>query len=130
MKGLEIGMGLSRRVSFPLPPDELRTNRRMGGHWGPVNDAKQKYGLACRADIRAAGLTSPGPGAFPLHIWLIVYLGKGQRADPSDVGSWMKGAFDCLVTEEVLPGDSSAAINPFTVEVRRDWERPRLEIWW
>lgn len=124
---------LSLMVTFPLPPDELRANRRMGGHWGPVHKAKSAYELACRACILAAkekGLKTPSPGSYPLHVYLEMYLGKGQRCDPTDAGAWTKSVWDSLVYMEIWPGDSAAVINPFTVEVHRDAVTPRLEIWW
>lgn len=117
-------------ITLPLPPDSLRTNNRMGRHWGTLNKEKKAYKLACALAVRAARLTDDDNGRYPAHLTLTVYLGKGQRLDPSDAGTFAKAAIDVLVEERVFRGDNSTYINPFTARVERDAHNPRLELSW
>lgn len=129
--GSRRGAAMTHAWVFPLPPDSLRTNRRMGQHYGPVQKARKAYHAACTAAVVAAGLLGEDRGGYPVHLYVTAFLGPRQRADASDVGGWGKTAIDVLVEMGVLRGDGSASVNPFTASVRTDdRQHPRLEVWW
>ena len=111
-------------ITFPLPPDELKVNRRMGQHWGIQHRLKDDYRMICRLLARQQCQDS----LKVCRMTATVYLGHRQRCDPSDLGSWCKVPIDALVAEGILLTDSSACIRSFTAFVERDAENPRLEI--
>ena len=111
-------------IVLPLPPDTLRVNHRLGRHWGPLHRDKADYRTACLLLLKGQVWLVDG---YPVHLEATLYLGKGQRCDPTDAGSWCKVCVDCLVTAGLLAGDSAAHINPFTARVERDWKNPRVE---
>lgn len=112
--------------TFPLPPDELRTNRRMGGHWGPLNKVKNAYKLVCQMAIREQGI--PHDTIRRCTVTLTAYLGKRQRCDPFDLGGWSKVPLDMLVKLGVLTDDQASCILLGIVRVDRDWDDTRLVI--
>ena len=131
-------------VTLGLPPNELRANRRSGQHWAAkvtdefgrkhsLNAIKTEYMNQCLTLLHNQGYR--GSNIFwlsdgPWHVTVTIYLAKGQRVDPSDVGFWIKVPIDAMVKARVFPNDSAAWLNPFTVEVKRDPANPRLEISW
>jgi len=116
------------RITFPLPPIALKVNARMGAHWGPKNDIKVRYQAECVKAIKEQ-ITLTNQVMRRCEIEYRVYLGKGQRADPSDIGSWCKSLFDCLVAMAVIASDSSSCITRLDLAgVGRDWDNPRVEI--
>lgn len=119
-------------ITLPLPPSELRVNRRMGEHWGAYHKAQKRYRRDCDAVLllKAPKDVDESRWQYPVSMRAVLYLGKWQRVDPSDAGSWIKTAIDCLVAWRILPDDGYRYINPFTVEVKRDLANPRLEISW
>lgn len=114
-------------IWLPLPPDSLRANRRLGTHWGRTNGIKRDYKAFCLLKLRSdRALAWDGP--YPITLTATAYLAKGQRCDPSDLGTWLKPAIDVLVEARLLAGDDGAHINPFVARVERDRENPRVEI--
>lgn len=117
--------------TFPLPPDELKVNRRMGQHWGAGHHLKTGYRTACELVVN---YWKSGPGRWAISpvsscsMTVTAYLGARQRCDPSDLGAWCKVPIDALVKKGVLKSDSSACIKSFTPFVERDAKNPRLEI--
>lgn len=121
-------------ITLPLPPNSLRVNQSKGVHWGSIESEKSRYLLECMAmlnpQMEALGPVS-APAAWPVHLRVKLYLGKGQRCDPSDVGTWVKRALDYLVQRGLFPDDSSTYINPFTAEVDgSDRRHPRVVFQW
>lgn len=118
-------------VVLPLPPDELRVNASKGRHWGKIQQAKDDYRLEAWPEIDAQRREWEGvPVHWPTHLYLTAYLGKGQRVDPSDVGTWCKFALDLLVEAGAFPDDNASRIRPFTVDVQRDARNPRIVFAW
>ena len=116
---------------FPLPPDELRVNRRMGQHWGNQHRAKKDYQEDCGIEALAHEKAIAWRSAWMLercHLVAVAYLGARQRCDPSDLGSWCKVPLDVLVAQGILASDSAACVRSFTAIVERDARNPRLEI--
>lgn len=120
-----------RRVVLPLPPVALRVNRVSGEHWATYYKVKEQYKAACWKEIKGrvqelrTSITE-----WPIHVYCTVYVGKRMRMpDCSDLGTWVKAAIDVLVPE-VFPNDSPRYIRPFTADVGRDWDRPRVELSW
>lgn len=115
-----------RLYVFPLPPDELRPNVRIGGHWGPLNKVRQQYALACCLLIQQVAVPSC---LTHCEMHVTAYLGKRQRCDPPDVGAWAKVAIDALVTTDVIADDNNACIRLFSARVSGgERDNPRLEI--
>lgn len=113
---------------FPLPPAELKTNRRMGQYWGNLHRLKASYRTACDMVLLHRGTQAKRVTVDSCHIVATAYLGKGQRCDPSDLGAWVKSPIDALVTGGWLASDSAAVVKSFTAIVERDAANPRLEI--
>ena len=116
--------------TFPLPPIELKTNRRRGQHWGALHQIKKGYEMECLAAWSVMPEEDRRPDPHIMHCYMIVtaYLGTGQSCDPSDLGSWAKSAVDFMVKKKVIASDSSACVSEFTTYVSRDRKWPRLEI--
>lgn len=114
------------RVVLPLPPDALRVNRAMGMHWGSLAQLKATYQIQCAAAWKDAGRPAL-QGPWPVHLAVTVYLGKGQRCDAVDCLSWAKAGLDSL-SRRMWPDDGASYLNPVCVTVRRDRERPRIEL--
>lgn len=114
-------------VTLDLPLDELRANRRIGEHWGPLHEAKVNYRTLCHLRLKEQG-ARPYQGEYPVALVATAYLGKGQRCDPSDLGTWAKVAIDVLVASGLLAGDDASHVRPFVALVERDRKQPRLEL--
>ncbi len=115
-----------RVYTFPLPPDELRPNRRMGGHWATTNRLKLNYKESCGWVIHEAGV--PSSPIKHCRLTMTAYLGKRQRVDLPDLGSWGKAAIDAMVSMGVLVDDQASCVSEFTTRVDRDWQNPRLVV--
>src|SRR3990167_539535 len=112
------------KIILPLPPISLKANRVLGQHWGAAYRDKKGYRLACQAAI-AAMEWSEDDERYPVHVTVVAYVGKGMHLpDLKDVGTWGKGALDCLVQAGVFKDDSPAYIRPFTADCGRDEENP------
>lgn len=115
----------SQVYTFDLPPISLKTNRRMGGHWSATHSLKVAYRDICALRVKSQ---HRGETIKACHVTATVYLGKGQRCDPSDLGSWAKVPIDTLVAGGAIASDSASCIKRFTAIVERDPGNPRLEI--
>ena len=114
-------------ICLPLPPNSLRVNRTIGQHWSSGYNEKGAYQLQCVGAWKDAG--RPMCASVPVHLQAVVYLGKSQRCDAVDALTWAKPGLDAL-SRLAWRDDGSKYLNPVTVEVRRDWERPRIELTW
>lgn len=118
-------------IVLPLPPNSLRVNERMGVNWAVYQADKHAYMLLCAKAAREQRAAWENvPASRPLHLKATVYLGYRQRCDSSDAGSWIKSGIDALVAEGVWPDDNASRINPFTADVQRDRDNPRVELTW
>ena len=118
------------RLVLPLPPNELRLNRRIGGYRGKLG-LKERYMQDCQmAALTQAAQWKGIPQAWPVHLTATAFLPARWRADPADLGGWVKGALDSLVKMGVFPDDDSKYIRPFTSDVQHDKTNPRLELEW
>lgn len=129
------------RITLPLPPNELRANRRAGQHWANLDAIKNSYADLCSVAIKDwwratdgakwAILNAIAKRRQPIPVTATIYLGKWQRLDAPDAGFFIKAGIDRLVAHNVFAGDSAAHINPFTAVICRDWKNPRVVItWW
>ena len=116
-------------IILPLPPDALRVNRALGQHWANTRRAKLSYEMECASMLRAP-LTVHMEGPWPVHIHITIWLGKGQRCDLVDAGTWAKPAWDVLTRLKVWPDDGSKYLCPATFYVDRDRANPRIELRW
>lgn len=118
-------------LTFRLPDVALKVNRRVGAHWSTTDELKKVEQLFARDAIRDQfPFRLPSAKFAPYHVTCTVYLGKGQRADTSDVGTWCKHLIDQMVRSGVFFDDSPKWIRPFTSDVQRDAKNPRVEISW
>ncbi len=116
---------------IPLPPDSLRTNRRRGQHWAVTRKAAADYRAAVATEALLGRAHWQGiPVMWPAPLRIYLYLGKGQRADNTDVGGWLKEALDELTEAGCWPDDNSSRLDPVTTTVRRDWADPRVCLIW
>ena len=118
---------LLARFVFPLPPIELKANRRMGQRWGGTQSLKSSYRTICDMILLDKGRREGGVTVGSCHIIPTVYLGKGQRCDLPDLGSWCKTPIDALATGGWITTDSAACIKSFTAIPGRDAKNPRVE---
>ena len=116
-------------IRLPLPPDALRVNRISGAHWGTYRRAKTAYKASVLAEL-GKYTWSDDNMAYPVCMALTAWLGKGQRCDLPDLGSWCKTAIDALVEYGIFRDDSAACIRPLMLDIGRDWANPRLEVTW
>jgi hypothetical protein len=120
-------------VTIPLPPIALKVNRTMGQHWASHHNVMATYRLTVKLEVLRQWSEWRGyvpPNGWPVHVTIVAYLGKGQRADTWDVPGWVKAGLDVLVSQGAWPDDGSKYLRPVTVDVGRDWKRPRVEITW
>lgn len=119
------------KLVLPLPPNELRLNRRIGGYRGKMG-LKDRYAEDCQKEALLQAAQWRGiPQQWPVPVKGTVYLpSRRWRADPSDVGGWCKAALDSLVKMGVFPDDNARYIKPFIGDVEYDPSRPRLELEW
>ena len=118
------------RLVLPLPPNELRLNKRIGGHRGKMG-LKDRYMHDCKmAALTQAAQWKGIPQTWPVCVKGTVFLPARWRADCADVGGWAKSALDALVEMGVWPDDDSRYIRPFVGDVQHDKTNPRLELEW
>ncbi len=118
-------------LTLDLPPDELRVNRTRGRSYLSWLRAKDEYKEACwMAALTQQGAWRGKAVEWPADLRSVVFLGKRQRCDPSDFGSWFKAGIDALVQFGVFPDDNASRFRSFKVTVGRDWVYPRVELYW
>ena len=119
------------KLILPLPPKELKVNRALGVHWGSTRPFRKAYQLQVAVAARAQRAVWEGkPQPYPVAVRVVAYLGKGQRCDISDLGSWTKGLWDALIAVGVWRDDGSKFLRPMTFDVARDAANPRVEVVW
>ena len=117
-------------VTIGVPPDTLRVNRRLGRQWVSSHADKTRYQQDVFRAWKTAGCPVMQP-PWPVHLYVTLYLGKGQRCDAVDALTWCKAGLDSLTgVAGIAPDDGASYICPVTVDVGRDRERPRIELRW
>ncbi len=118
-------------LTLDLPPDELRVNRTKGRSYLSWLKAKHDYQNACCMAALTQERAWRGKAAvWPVDLRCVVFLGKGQRCDPTDAGTWFKAGIDALVQYGVFPDDNASRFRSFKVTISRDWAAPRVELEW
>ena len=117
---------MSLNLTMPLPPTELKANYRTGRGWRSLVKIKEAYKQECALALLTFNRKTE---MFDkCEMVLTFYLGKGQRADPSDGGYWAKTMIDYLQEAMIIKSDSFACIRRFTVCMGERSSVPRIEV--
>ncbi len=119
------------KLILDLPPDELRVNRTKGRSYLSWLRAKDDYRMACQTAALTQERAWKGKAVdWPTDLRVVLILGKGQRVDLPDAGTWLKAGIDALVQYGVFPDDNASRFRSFKVTVGRDWINPHVELFW
>ncbi len=118
-------------LTLDLPPDELRVNRTKGRSYLSWLKVKDEYKEACwGAAVTQEGAWRGKAVDWPTDLRVVLILGKRQRVDLPDAGTWLKAGIDALVQYGVFPDDNASRFRSFKVTVGREWINPHVELYW
>lgn len=110
-------------ITIPLVPPSVN-HYKMRTRRGVTFVSDEAKAFKSAVAIFAGGRSVPAKRNQKYALAAIVYFGKGQRGDGDNL--W-KCIADGLKDAGVIRSD--AAVKRWLLEVDRDWENPRTEVW-